>query len=88
MEYRVSHSVVPSSVTPWIIALQAKGFPGGSVVKNQSAKQEMWIRFLGQEGPLEIFFITIHSDILAWEIPWTEEAGGLWSMRSQKSDKT
>ena len=26
----------------------------------------------------------IHSIILAWEIPWTEEPGGLWSMRLQK----
>ena len=26
-----------------------------------------------------------HSNILAWEIPWTEEAGGLQSMGSQKS---
>ena len=26
-----------------------------------------------------------HSSILAWEIPWTEEPGGLQSMESQKS---
>ena len=30
----------------------------------------------------------IHSSILAWEIPWTEEPGGLWSMGSQESDVT
>ena len=29
-----------------------------------------------------------HSSILAWEIPWTEEPGGLWSMGSQESDTT
>ena len=34
--------------------------------------QEMWIRFLGQEDPLEEE-MTTHSSILAWEIPWTEE---------------
>ena len=26
---------------------------------------------------------TTHSSILAWEIPWTEEPGGLWSMGLQ-----
>ena len=29
-----------------------------------------------------------HSSILAWEIPWTEELGGLQSMGSQESDTT
>ena len=29
------------------------GFPGGSVVKSPPAKQEMWVRSLGQEDPLE-----------------------------------
>ena len=29
-----------------------------------------------------------HSSILAWEIPWTEQPGGLWSMGSQESDVT
>ena len=36
----------------------------------------MWIQSLGQEGPLEKGMAT-HSSILAWEIPWTEEPGGL-----------
>ena len=31
----------------------AKGFPGGSVVKNPAAKQEMRVRSLGREDPLE-----------------------------------
>ena len=34
--------------------------------------QEMWVQTLGQEDPLEEE-MTIHSSILAWEIPWTEE---------------
>ena len=33
--------------------------------------QETWVRFLGQEDPLEKEMAT-HSSILAWEIPWTE----------------
>ena len=39
---------------------------------------------LGQEGPLEKEMAT-HSTILAWEIPWTEDPGGLQSMGPQKS---
>ena len=44
----------------------------------------MWVRSLGWEDPLEKEMAT-HSSILAWEIPWTEEPGGLHSMGSQKS---
>ena len=62
----------------------AKGFPGGSVVKNPPAMQETWVEALGQEDPLEEEMAT-HSNIFAWEIPWTEEPGGLQSMGSQKS---
>ena len=40
------------------------GFPGGSVVKNVLAMQETWVRFLGQEDPLEQEMAT-HSRILA-----------------------
>ena len=36
----------------------------------------MWVPSLGQEDPLEKE-ITTHSSILSWEIPWTEEPGGL-----------
>ena len=43
-----------------------------------------WVRSLGQEDPLEKGMGT-HSSILAWEIPWTEETGGLQSLGSQKS---
>ena len=41
--------------------------------------QETWIRSLSQEDPLEKE-MAIHSTILAWEIPLTEEPGGLQSM--------
>ena len=46
--------------------------------------QEMWVRSLGWEDLLEKEMAT-HSSILAWEIPKTEESGGLQSMGSQKS---
>ena len=48
--------------------------------------QEMWVRSLGREDPLEEG-MTTHFSILAWEIPWTEEPGGLQPMGSQ-SDMT
>ena len=39
----------------------------------------MWVQSLGWEDPLEEEMAT-HSSILAWEIPWTEETGGLQSI--------
>ena len=57
------------------------GFPGDSVVKNLPAKQETQIGSLGWKDPLEKEMAS-HSSVLAWEIPWTEELGGLQSMGS------
>ena len=63
------------------------GFPGGSGVKNPSANagsaRHIGLilgsgRYCGEE-------MAIHSSILAWEIPWTEEPGRLPSMQSQKN---
>ena len=42
----------------------------------------MWVRSLGGEDPLEKDMAT-RSSILSWEIPWTEDPGGLQSMGSQ-----
>ena len=53
------------------------------MVKNPPAVQEIQVRSLGQEDPLEKEMAT-HSSILAREIPWTEEPGGLQSMGSQR----
>ena len=44
--------------------------------------QETWVRPLGWEDPLEEE-MAIHSSILSWAIPWTEEPGGLQSMGAQ-----
>ena len=52
-------------------------------LKSLTAMQETQVRSLGQEDPLEKEMAT-HSSILAWEIPWTEEPGGLQSMGSQR----
>ena len=51
------------------------------MVKNP-LMQETWVQPLDQEDPLEKE-VVIHSSILSWEIPWTEEPGGQESMESQ-----
>ena len=51
------------------------------LVKNLPAMQETQVQSLGDKDPLEEEMAT-HSSILAWRIPWTEEAGGLYSMGS------
>ena len=55
------------------------------MVKNPSAKQEMQVRFLSRDDPLEEGMST-HSSILVWRIPWTEEPGGLQSIGHEDLD--
>ena len=57
------------------------------MVKNLPAIQETWVQSLGQEDSLEKE-MTTHSSLLAWEIAWTEEPGGLQSTGLQELDKT
>ena len=62
------------------------GFPVGSAIKNPPAMQEMeetQVQSLDQEDPPEQEMAT-HSNILAWEIQWTEEPGGLQSSGSRR----
>ena len=54
------------------------------MVNNLPAMQDTHVGPLGQEDPLEME-MTSYSCILAWEIPWTKEPGGLQSMESQNS---
>jgi len=53
------------------------------MVKNLPAMQETQFQSLSGKDPLEEGMAT-HSSVLAWEIPWTEEPGGLQSMGSQR----
>ena len=55
--------------------------------KNLPAKQERWVQSLGWEEPLEEETGT-HSCILAWEIPWTEEPGGLHTVHGVPKSQT
>ena len=54
------------------------------MVENLPTVQGIRVLSLGQEDPLKKAMAT-HSSILVWKIPWTEEPGGLQSMRLQKS---
>ena len=53
------------------------------MVKNLPAMQKIQVQSLSQGDPLKEG-MTSHSNILAWEIPWTEEPGGLQSMGLQR----
>ena len=53
------------------------------MLKNSPAKQETRVRSLGWEDPLAEE-MAMHSSILAWGSPWTEEPGGLQSMGPQR----
>ena len=59
-----------------LVTIKPMDFPGCSAVKNLPAKQEMWVQSLEREDPLEKEMAT-HPSVLAWQIPWTEEPGGL-----------
>ena len=66
-----------------------EGFPDGTVVKNLPIQetQEMLVRSLGQEDPLEEGMAT-RSSILAWRTPWTEELAGYSPWGGKESDTT
>ena len=70
-----------------LVALQHSGFPRlweppvAQMVKNLPAMWETWVRSLDQKDPLAKGMAT-HCSTLAWEIPWTEEPGGLQSTGS------
>ena len=83
------NGIVRSRSTDWVTLDKLLKFcepkvPGGSVVKNLPANQEMQVWSLGQEDLLEEGMAT-HPSILAWEIPWTEDPGGLKPMGSLQS---
>ena len=56
-------------------------------VKRLSTMRETWVPSLGREDPLEKE-MAIHSSIIAWKIPWTEEPGRLHSPWGRKESDT
>ena len=75
IQCRVDITSGASQVVPWGIPLLMQGL------------KETQVRSLGQEDLLEKE-MAAHSSILAWEIPWTEESGGLQSMGSDMTKRT
>ena len=72
------------------IKIRDSKIAGGSVAKNLPVMlevQETWVRSLGGEDPLEKE-MAAYSSILACEIPWTADPGGLQSMGCKESDTT
>ena len=72
--YHTCYSVYPLRICASLVAQTVKHLP---------AMWETWVRFLGQEVPLEKE-MAIHSSTLAWKILWMEEPDRLQSMRSQR----
>ena len=68
---RVRHVLVTKHA---LVAQRLKCLPG---------MQEIWVRSLGREDPLEKEMAT-HSSTLAWRIPWREEPGRLQSVESRR----
>ena len=54
------------------------------MITTPPAKQETWVRSLGQGVDLLEKGMATHSNILTWRIPWTEEPSGLQSTGSQR----
>ena len=73
------HLLIKNSQSP----IYCSGSPGGPVVKNLFAMQEIWVPSRVWKDPLEKEMAT-HSSILAWKIPWTEEPVSLQAMGSQR----
>ena len=88
LKYLAEHLQTSSSL-PFMVSFCLYSSLAGRVLviaprseKYPPAMQETWVQSLGHEDPLEEGTVT-HSGILAWEILWTEEPGGLQSMGSQ-----
>ena len=79
-----SSTLITTEFTVYIPSFGATSV--AQTVKNLPAvweTQETWAPSLGREDPLEKE-VAIHSSILAWRIPWTEEPGGIQSMESHR----
>ena len=73
---RAASSAFQAQPLSGMLLSQGLAFPGTSVIRNPPAIQETWVQPLGREDPLKKEMAT-HSNILAWEIPWTEKLSGL-----------
>ena len=76
----IVHIYISLELKLHVSTTRTEGSMVAQMVKNLPAMQETWIRFLGQEGPLEKGMAT-HSNILAWNIPWIKEPGLQWGRK-------
>ena len=72
-------SCIPGIIDPCVVGVSLVA----QTIKRLPAMWQTWVPSLGREDPLEKAMAP-HSSTLAWEIPWTEEPGGLQSMGSQR----
>ena len=87
--FNISLSSYPSDATWFLWDKGSEGFPGGASGKETASqcRRGKRVQSLSRENPQEEG-MAIHSSVLAWRIPWTEEPGGLQSMGSQRVDTT
>ena len=78
----ISHFMINNTLKS-TMSHQIWDFPVAHVVRNFPSMLVTWVRFLGREDFLEKG-MAVHSNILAWSIPWTEEPGRLLSVGSQR----
>ena len=64
----------------WKLLTVSSGSPGGSVVKNSSAKAGD-VGLIPEPGKSLEKEMATHSSVLAWEIPWMEEPGALTTVQ-------
>ena len=81
--FSVKEGVKNEKLLKWVSYVWSGVSLEAQLVKNAPAMQETLVPFLGREDPPEEGMAT-HSSVLAWRIPWTEEPGGLQSMRLQR----
>ena len=77
IEYKASY--ILSHLITFIASFPTRASLVAQAVKHPPAMQETWVQSLGWEEPLEKEMAT-HPSILAWEIPWTGDSGGLQPM--------
>ena len=73
--FQLFYPSAPEGLDKFLLAAKSSGL--------SLTRQEMQVRSLGWEDPLEEE-MAIHSKILAWKLPWTEEPGRLQSNGSQR----
>ena len=84
--YFIPHTNVNSNIKHWFYEIKQMQFQVALLVKDSPAiqeTQETWVQSVGQEDTLEKETAPL-SSILAWKIPWAEEAGRLQSMMPRR----